>query len=242
MTTTVLASNQCFVFMIFFFLKGTQFVCPGTQDIWNIMLIKPGSLDLSHWWHLVVSLDPLFFFGGGFVVFFFFVWWPVADPSILSMTSDLLIFLLLFLIFTSTPALTPANWIVSLQMVLEASPCKLDASLPRSPINPFYFLSPLLPPLAPKVLYWCVAHTSMAHPSSFCAASVSARGSKLLVNLHTHPHLTPHMSPRCYTPLTSVQWLRDFILAFSFQARAICGFAVWMSLWLRSFFVFVFFF
>lgn len=147
---------------------------------------------------------PTVFFGGGFVVFFFFfVWWPVADPSILSMTSDLLIFLLLFLIFTSTPALTPANWIVSLQMVLEASPCKLDASLPRSPINPFYFLSPLLPPLAPKVLYWCVAHTSMAHPSSFCAASVSARGSKLLVNLHTHPHLTPHI---CH-PGVTLLWL-----------------------------------
>lgn len=57
-----------------------------------------------------------------------------ADLILLLVTSDLLISLLLFMIYPFLPFI-PANWIVSLQMVLEASPCKFDAS-PHEPFLP----------------------------------------------------------------------------------------------------------
>lgn len=66
-----------------------------------------------------------------------------SRPDPLPVTSDLLIFLPLSLIFPpssfSSSSLVLANWIVSLQMVLEASPCKLDAP-PFSPPHPFLLL------------------------------------------------------------------------------------------------------
>lgn len=96
-----------------------------------------GSLFLWHCFSLMAfwsCFDPAFFFS--------VYTGSRSDP--LSVTSDLLIFLLLSLICPSLPSFIPANWIVSLQMVLEASPCKLVASLAPPHHNPIFFtLSPL---------------------------------------------------------------------------------------------------
>lgn len=121
---------------------------------------------------LMRNVSPWRHFGVVLTLLTFSLFNPEADTIFCLWPLTYLIFLLLFLICPSLPSLVPANWIVSLQMVLEASPCKLDAS-PSSPSPyPIFFF----PPCTHSSVLMC-AHTSprliQAHFLAACSQCVS---------------------------------------------------------------------